>query len=252
MATTKDKGPLADQVHPPDTLGYLNMLVYGHPGAGKTRLGGTADDSPLTSPVLFLDIDGGTKTLRNKKDIDVIQVRDPQHLKEIHDELRVSNNGHYKTVVIDSLTELCKLDMRIIMLDVAGKNPNQDVDVPSQREWGKSNEHIRRIVRAYRDLEMNTIFTAHMVESKDESTGQMTYYPSVPGKLKAEVPGFIDVVGYLYVSIEQEELTRVIQFQQSKKIIAKDRTDALGPRMVDPTIPAMMELINNSKGSNNK
>lgn len=248
MAVTKNKGPLADQVQPPDALGYLNLLIYGHPGSGKTWLGGTAADSPLTSPMLVLDVEGGTTTLRHKSDIDVIQVRSPEHVKEIHDELRVNNNGFYKTVMIDSVTELCKLDMRSVMKEAAGKNPNQDIDVPSQREWGKSNEHIRRIVRAFRDLELNTIITALMISEKDEQTGQVTFYPSVPGKLKSEVPGFLDIVGYLHTSIEGEEITRVIQFAQTQKIRAKDRTSALGTKMLDPTIPDMWALIHPNGG----
>lgn len=250
MVAANNKGPLADEVHPPDTLAYLNLLVYGHPGSGKTFLGGTAEDHPLTAPVLFLDVEGGTITIRKRKDIDVIQVRSPEHVKEIHDKLREDNNGYYKTVVIDSLTELQKLDMRSIMLDVVQKRPDQDIDVPSQREWGKSNEHIRRIVRAFRDLEMNTIFTALMHELKDDKTGQVTYYPSVPGKLRAEVPGFLDIVGYLYTTINGEDISRTIQFTQTQRVIAKDRTSSLGDRMENPTIPMMFDLIhpNDKKG----
>lgn len=243
---TKGKSPLADQVHSPDQIQWLNVLLYGFAGSGKTWLGGTAQDHDMTSPMLVLDVEGGTTTLRNKPTIDVIQVRSPEHVKQIHDELRENNNGYYKTVMIDSLTELQKLDMRTIMIEAHSKNPNQDVDVPSQREWGKSNEHIRRIVRAFRDLEMNTIFTALMVDYKDDRTGQVTFYPSVPGKLKAEVPGFLDIVGYLYTAVEEEEITRIIQFAQTQKIIAKDRTSSLGDRMVNPTIPDMWNLIHNS------
>ncbi len=244
MTTTKS-GPLVNKfdVRSPDSIGYLNFLMYGHAGSGKTYLGGTAQNHPKTRPMLILDVEGGTTTLREHKDIDVIQVRSPQQVKEIHDELRENNNGHYKTVMIDSLTELQKLDMRSIMLEVIQKRPDQDVDVPSMREWGKSSEHIRRIVRAFRDLEMNTIFTALMVDYKDEKTGQVTFYPSVPGKLKAEVPGFLDVVGYLHVDIEEGEVIRTIQFAQTAKIIAKDRTGALGDKLVNPTIPQMFDLI---------
>lgn len=251
IVATANKGPLAGEVKSPDAIGYLNLLIYGHPGAGKTYLAGTAMDHAMTTPVLVLDVEGGTVTLRSRKDIDVIQVRSPEHVKEIHDKLREDNDGYYKTVVIDSLTELQKLDMRAIMEKAHRDNPRQDIDVPSQREWGKSNEHIRRIVRAFRDLEMNTIFTALMIEVKDDKTGQVTYYPSVPGKLKAEVPGFLDIVGYLHTAISGEEVKRTIQFAQSQRVIAKDRTDSLGSMMDNPTIPDMWTLIhqNDKKAS---
>jgi len=248
------KGPLADQVHPPDALAYLNLLIYGHPGAGKTYLAGTAADHPMTSPILVLDIDGGTVTLRDRtKDVDVIQVRSPQHMKEIHDELRTNNAGYYRTVVIDSITELQKLDMREVMREMLQKRPDRDPDVPDKREWGISGEHIRRIIRAYRDLEMNTIFTALMIDYKDEKTGQVTFNPSLPGKLRNEVPGFIDIVGYLYVTAEGEEVNRTIQFQQTQKVIAKDRTASLGAKLVNTTIPEMWGLMfptNSNKKAN--
>lgn len=245
------KGPLADQVKPPDALSYLNLLIYGHPGAGKTYLAGTAEDHPMTSPVLVLDIEGGTVTLRKRKSIDVIQVRSPQHMKEIHDELRVNNNGYYKTVAIDSITELQKLDMREVMREMLQKRPDRDPDVPDKREWGISGEHIRRIIRAYRDLEMNTIFTALMVDYKDDKTGQVTFSPSLPGKLRNEVPGFIDIVGYLYVTVEGEEVNRRLQLQPTQKVMAKDRTDALGKWLDNATISDMWNLIHGESTNSN-
>ncbi len=42
---------------------YLKLLVYGQPGSGKTYLAGTATKVPELSPVLFIDVEGGTKTL---------------------------------------------------------------------------------------------------------------------------------------------------------------------------------------------
>ncbi|MEM4409565.1 MAG: AAA family ATPase, partial [Candidatus Caldarchaeum sp.] len=148
-------------------------------------------------------------------------------------------------VVIDSLTELQKLDMRAIMEAQYRKRPDTtDIDVPSQREWGKSIEHIRRVVRAFRDLEANTIFTALMSDSKDDVTGQVTYFPALPGKLKVEVAGFLDIVGYLYVVIDSDkEVYRKIQFTQTQRVVAKDRTSCLGDSLQDPTIPKMWSLI---------
>jgi len=240
-----NKGPLADQVKPPDALNYLNLLIYGHPGAGKTYLAGTAQDHEMTSPVLVLDVEGGTVTLRKRTGIDVIQVRSPQHMKEIHDSLRTDNNGYYKTVVIDSITELQKLDMREVMREMLQKRPDRDPDVPDKREWGISGEHIRRIIRAYRDLEMNTIFTALMVDYKDDKSGQVTFSPSLPGKLRNEVPGFIDIVGYLHVTVQGEEINRILQLQPTQKVMAKDRTASLGATLVNTTIPEMWDIIHN-------
>ena len=235
-------------VKPPDELiSWLNVLIYGEPGVGKTWLCGTADDDKATSPVLFMDVEGGVTTLRKRTGLDVVSVRNMTQIVEIHRKLH-ENPGYYKTVVIDSLTELQKLDMREIMKEASGRNPNQDEDVPSMREWGKSGERIRRVVRAYRDLPLNTIFTAHTIIDKDANNATI-YSPSLPGKLRAELPGFLDIVGFMYTFIEDDNTIRRVQFQKTKTVTAKDRTDELGPYLDNTSIPFIWNMIHNNKGA---
>ncbi len=232
---------------PSELIKWLNVLVYGEPGAGKTFLIGTAQDHPDTRPTLVLDIDGGTVTLRDRKDIDVISIRSIAELEKTYQMLHNSIDPetgeiYYKTVAIDSITELQKLDMEDIMTELTSRRPDLDKDVPSQREWGKSANHMRKIVRAFRDLPCNTIMTALATTDKDDHN-VVTYYPSLPGKLRAEVPGFLDIVGYLYTISEDDELVRKLQVAKTRRIIAKDRTGRLGNVVENPSIPIMWELI---------
>lgn len=233
-------------VQPPATITpYLNILAYGAPGVGKTVFSGTAEDGKETSPTIFFDIEGGTLSLRKRKTLDVIPIRSVEDLVENYHRLKTENDGYYKTCVIDSLTELQKLDMVDIMRELTSRRPDLDPDVPSQREWGKSIEHMRRIVRAFRDLEMNTIFTALVIVDKDEN-GNVTYTPSLPGKLKMEISGFVDVVGYMTTAVENNETIRRMQFAQTKKVIAKDRTASFGDAVDNPTVPLLWELMHNN------
>lgn len=248
IATQTKTNPLRDKLEvsaPMDSITYLNLLIYGEPGAGKTYLAGTAQDDEDTSPILFLDVEGGTVTLRKRKDIDVKQVRSIEEVIEVHRMLALENEGYYKTVVVDSLSELQKLDMREVMKAAVRDRPQQDEDVPSQREWGKSGERIRRIVRGYRDLQMNTIFTC-LAGSERDNNNRTILYPSLPGKLRAEIPGFIDVCGYLYSKIEEDEYVRRIQFAKTETVVAKDRTSALGDVVENPSIPLLWNMIRNS------
>jgi hypothetical protein len=191
--------------------------------------------------MLFLDVEGGVVTLRKRRNLDVVQVRSIDQIVKIHRAL-YDDPGYYKTVAIDSLTELQKLDMREIMRSAAAMNPNQDEDVPSVREWGKNQERIRRIVRAYRDLPMNTLFTAHTVIDKD-ANNKTVYAPNVPGKLRAELPGFLDIVGFMYTMVEDGVTTRRLQFAKTSNVQAKDRTAELGDFLDNTSIPAMWQLI---------
>lgn len=248
------------QPKPPSQLiDYLNLLLYGDPGVGKTYLGGTAMDHPDTSPVLYLDVDGGVTTLRDRQDLDVLPVRaidDPNPLSpginQIYEKLFASitrdKNGvprleHYKCVVIDRLDELADVDMRYIMRAAYQRNPDKvDVDVPSPREYGINRSHIRKLVRAFRDLPCHVIFVAGMASRQEE--GQPTkYFPGFSGKLQTEVPGFCDIVGYYYNDNSTGEVIRRLQFQGTRRVQAKDRTDSLGEFIDNPSIPLMWSMI---------
>lgn len=221
-------------------------MVYSKPGGGKTYFGGTAQDDPRTGPMLILDVEGGTLTLRRKPNIDVVQVRSVTEIVQWHKRLLEENDVlGYKTVMIDSGSELAKLDMREIMLEAKNNRPDINVDVPSPREWGINGEHMRRIVRAFRDLPMNFIMSSHVSEQTDE-LNRIIFQPAFSGKLRVEVPGFLDIVGYMHLKIDDDVTTRVMQFVASNKVTAKDRTGALGTSLENPTIPMILELIHNS------
>lgn len=219
------------------------MLIYGPIGAGKTYFGGSAQDHEDTKPILVLDVEGGVMTLRHRKDVDVIQIRSMKKLEDTINQLN-KNESYYKTIFVDSLTELQKLDMRTVMREQFNKRPdNTDIYVPSQREWGKSGERLRMIVRALRDLPCHTISTALEAETVDERTNKRLVHPSLPGKLKSELPGFFDIVGHLRAVKEDDVIVRKLQVQGTENLIAKDRSDALDPLIINPSVPLIWETI---------
>ena len=132
----------------------INVLVYGKPGSGKTILSGSASMVPEMSPVLLVDIEGGTNSLRNTyPDVDTVRVTSWPELLEICDYL-ADENTHYKTAVFDSLSEIQKLNMYYNMRK-AGKNPMEEK--ADWDDWGKNLESMRFFVRATRDLPINVI-----------------------------------------------------------------------------------------------
>lgn len=239
---------------PDEIVSFLNLLIYGEPGVGKTLLASTAEDHQDTGPVLHLDIEGGLVTVRKRKNYQAIKVRSIQKIIEVHDmieDLSAKGACPWKTVILDNISELQKLDMRTVMLEAKDKarNPDAvDLDVPSQREWGKSGERMRRIIRAYRDLPVHTIAIAWMGSEHDDSTGVTSYYPLLPGKLRGEVPGYFDIVGRLTAISKNNGATieRAMQVAATNRVVAKDRTNSLNGLVENPTIAAMWETINAS------
>ena len=111
-------------VKPSVVTKHLKILVYGSPGVGKTVFAATTNDDKRTSPALLIDLEGGTLSIADK-DIDVVRVTKFKQFNEIYEYLR--NGSHYKTVIIDSLTEVQKLNMYEILQQAVAANPARDV-----------------------------------------------------------------------------------------------------------------------------
>lgn len=223
------------------------MLIYGEPGVGKTHLIGTAQDHKATAPVMIIDIDGGISTLRRRKDIDVVQVRSVGQLVQAYRTLynAIPSDGKkfpYGTVAIDTLSELQSLDLAEVMSAFAKVNDKIDPDVPDMRGYGKSSAHMREIVRCFRDLPCNTIFAAHSETDRDNNMRLINKIKLV-GKLRVDVPGFLDIVGYYFTETEGDELVRKLQFVKTETTMAKDRTGAFDVLEVNPTIPSLWDKL---------
>jgi hypothetical protein len=156
-----------------------------------------------------------------------------------------SGKHDYKTVILDSLTEIQKFNMDRIMEELVKRKPEMDIDVPSMREWGKNLEQLRRMVRGFRDLEMHTIITALEKDDKDEITGARKVLPMLSGQLARQVAAFMDVVGYYYIKQfgngDAAEYKRLLLTSATQKFTAKDRSGKLPPVIEAPT---MAELFN--------
>ena len=233
-----------------DTAEFLNILVYGDPGIGKTVLAGSAAAVAEMAPVLFVDVEGGTYSLRDRyPGVDVVRVQSWQDVQKLYDELYRGDHG-YKTIVIDSLTEMQKFSMYTIMTALVKDDPARDPDVPGMREWGKNIEQIRKLVRAFRDLPCNTIITALAMTDKDARTGITRTKPSLSGKLSNEVAGFLDIVLYMYIKVVDGEIQRLLLSTATDTQVAKDRSGRLPMVIENPTMQTIMNVIKNKEQTN--
>lgn len=225
---------------------FFNMLIYGESGAGKTLLAGSADGVPELRRVLFIDVEGGTLTLRDSpyQEVEVVRVTSWQDMEKVYNELSIGNHG-FNTLVIDSLTEIQKMAMDDTMRRLIEENEDRDADVPSVREWNINIERTRKFVRKFRDLKVNTIFTALSTSDKDMRKGTLKRKPSLSGKVKDEVAAFLDIVVYLYIKEDDEgKNIRVLLTDQTEDTVAKDRSSKLPLTIPNPTMATVYNYLN--------
>jgi hypothetical protein len=216
----------------------LNLLLYGSPGAGKTTLCATAQDSPFGADVLFLDVEGGTRSISDRPDIAVYRPTKWEDLREVYESLKAGEHS-FKTVVVDSLTEAQKMAMRAVI----GNAPT-----PDRQQWGFINEKLTGLVRAFKDLtsthQINAVFTALVKEEKDVLTGGVMARPAMTPGSSLDITAAVDNVGYL---TKDDKGKRILYLDGQKGFLAKTREPVkhrlLPNAFEDPTLVDVLAAL---------
>lgn len=221
----------------------FNFLVYGESGVGKTRFCGSVCDVEELCPALMLDVEGGSLTLRSiYPRLECVRIDTWDKLKRVYSKLKQEPGHGYKTIILDSVTEMQKIGMDYTMLTRHG---GDDLSVPEIKEWNINIEQVRKYVRAFRDLEgVNTLFTALVRVDVDKRTGLSRKKPSLNGKVADEVCGFLDIVTYLGMEEVDGVNTRILQTGNTPGTVAKDRSNFLPMLIANPTMTDIYKFIN--------
>lgn len=228
----------------------LKLVVHGEWGSGKSWL---ADTAP--GPRLILDAEGGVNWTPSKKvlwndnrnpndlklgpdDSAVVHITDMEVLYKV-DQWLIQSDHPFKSIVIDSLTEMqMRLKDRI---KPAGQRMMQN-------DWGELGDRtIALIRRSFLDYTMGV----HPVDvvvivcgTQEVGADHPVMRPMLQGSSREKILQYADVGAYLgNVQDEEGNLGRRALFAQRDGYAAKDRTNKLGITMDGPTIPAMLDLM---------
>jgi len=220
----------------------IRSIIFGNSGVGKTNFLGSAIDDDRTSPVVWLDLEGGTKSIQSRCRfldninelgdpqpglIDVIRVRAWTDVQSVYDFLfnarHLQKRTLYRSVVMDSLSEINYASLKHCMKEI-GPTHRAEADVPEQRDYLRTNSLMKDMLRAFRDLEGVHVFFSALPQVKAEKDiSEISYLkPNLIGKLADEAVAIVDYVGYLRAKMDKK---REMIFQPEGKIIAKERSE---------------------------
>lgn len=211
---------------------WNKILLYGPAGVGKTSLYYDAKDT------LVLDVEYGTNVLKRNnyylpKDYDSpVQVLQLESWADLQGVFMLLQSGELKftNIILDSLTDIREL-CKDYVLETENRKRISD-DVPSQQDWGVVAERMKKMIRNFKTLDANIILIAREYTYKDDVTGETFVRPAIGGKLEDDLPGMMDIVGYMNVTREGE---RAIWFDLTGRYYAKDRTNRLPKIIKNPT-----------------
>ncbi len=193
---------------------YIKALIYGASGSGKTYFGGTAI-ADSNEDVLFLSAEGGLLSIKDKKP-KYVEIKSKMDLVEAYNYL--NNEKHpYKTVILDSITEISNI--------VKSEIEKKEGHTMQLQDWGKLKSDLINIFRKFRDLPMNVVLLAQEAYITDEDKIRKIV-PSLDGKgATSALPYFMDIVGYIKVDVKGNSVMRT---NNKINLVTKDRSGEIG------------------------
>lgn len=226
----------------------ITMTVHGEAKSGKSWFGDTAP-----KPLLVLDAEGGSRFTPSKPKVVwnpkedkppeangwetcVAFCRDYDTFDKAYQWLN-SGQHHFKSVVIDSLTEIQKK----LINKVAG------VSQLRTQDWGDILRNLDTKVGEFRDLTTHptnpleaVVFITHTTVEDDKQR------PLIQGSLKKKLPYATDVTAAFVTAPDQENPTQINRFlicQPIQNYVAGDRTDKLPAYIPNPNLSDILDTI---------
>ncbi len=205
----------------------VKVLVYGEPGAGKTRLCATAPEP------FVLSAESGLLSLQ-EEGLDYAIIESIDDLNEAYAWINSSEEAKkYKTICLDSISEIAEQVL------AEEKNASRD----GRKAYGEMADRVTRILRAFRDLRGKHVYFSAKIERTQTDSGAILYAPSLPGRTLTQGVGYFFDEEFALMKIAVEEEVRfVLQTSSDLSYEAKDRSGKLD-FYEKPDLTAIFEKI---------
>lgn len=216
----------------------LRALIYGSPGAGKTRF--VSGWYPNTN--LIIDMEGGTRFLPGEHFI--VRPSNYTEFNQVVTEL-VSGQHQFTTVTIDTI------DALVNKADAEAGIRHGKV-AAGLAEFGKGladrDGTIRRDIDRLLSSDMGVLLTSHSEAVDDEESGTRVFHPSVDKRLRPFFEGAVDFLWFARKNGPARELI----CQPNSKFEVKSRVPVpdsipLDPAAARDAVKAACNQITNNK-----
>jgi AAA domain len=226
----------------------LTMLLHGASKSGKSSYSVTCP-----APRLYMDVESASRFLAIRRidwdpareapptpdgtwDTAVVATRDWAVVERAYHWL-ASGQHPFRSLIIDSISEL---QQRYLESQTGRQQP-------TMQQWGSTFRVVSGLVRDIRDLTQHPTRPMECVVMT-AMTRQMDgmWRPWVQGQLQTVLPYLLDVVGYLWVDQEPNELTG--QLTETRKILTRRTPQFEAGERVDGKIPIVVSVTPRDPG----
>lgn len=233
---------------------FLKALIYSEQGDGKTTLAASCKGMPDFDEVLLINIDKGDLSIRNagidwaRIGIDENGISTKSIIKDLEDIVfsivaRKPGFEKYKTIIVDTLTELQTQDLE----DIAGHKERI-----SQPDYGQDTKKLRKICSLIRDVPLNVILTAQVKKIYEGPPDALKLTEIRPALTESAAKAFMEAVDHVWFLYVNPDKKRIMVTNKQGVVKAKTRNAdfqaLLGDKLESPTMVGIYDKLLKAMG----